>query len=79
MVIRYKKTTQRQKHFIMAIVLSTAVIIILVGGVSTSFFLSSYVIEKSLDNPDVLLHLNIGNHPLTYTKRTFFIQSLNKI
>jgi len=59
MVIRYKKTTQRQKHLIMAIVLSTAVIIILVGGVFTSLFLSSYVIEKSLEDPDVLLHLNI--------------------
>ncbi|HKM41487.1 MAG TPA: hypothetical protein VJY43_02855 [Methanocorpusculum sp.] len=59
MAIRYKKTNQRQKRFVMAMFLSMAVIIILIGSFFAALFGTSYMIDTTLDDPDVLLHVSI--------------------
>lgn len=62
MALRYKKQSRKEKLVIMACILGVTLMVI-VGALALAAFLGTgYIVDKSLEDPDVVLHVFvIGN------------------
>ena len=61
MVIRYKKkTSQREKRFVMVIILAVIIVLIMVALGAVAMFGTVYYVDASLDDPAVLLHVSLS-------------------
>jgi len=67
MVIRYKKRSPKERRFVMAIFLIIAVMLILAGSLAGLLFGASYIVDQSLDDPDVLVHAAISGNDIVVT------------
>jgi hypothetical protein len=61
MAIRYKKkTSQREKRFVMVIILAVIIVLIMVAFGAVAMFGTVYYVDASLDDPAVLLHVSLS-------------------
>ncbi|MDO9523591.1 MAG: hypothetical protein Q7J08_07780 [Methanocorpusculum sp.] len=67
MALRYKKQSQKEKRLIMIVILGI-VSLIIVGACAAAVLLGTgYVIDKSLEDPDVLLHVFVVGNDVIVT------------
>ncbi len=57
MALKYKNQSQKEKRLIMIVSLGAVSLIIVGACAAIVFFGSGYVLDKSLEDPDVLLHV----------------------
>jgi len=67
MALKYKKQSQKEKRLVMVFILGF-VSIIIVGACAAAVLLGSgYVLDKSLEDPDVLLHVFVVGNDVIVT------------
>ncbi|ABN06875.1 hypothetical protein Mlab_0703 [Methanocorpusculum labreanum Z] len=67
MALKYKKQSQKEKRLVMASVLAIVSIIIVAACASVALLGTGYVIDKSLEDPDVLLHVFVVGNDVIVT------------
>jgi hypothetical protein len=68
MSIKYRrKQSQREKRLLMTMFLGLAIMVILCVSLFAAFFGTEYVIDKSLEDPDVLLNVAVVGDDIIVT------------
>lgn len=68
MSIKYRrKQSQREKRLVMTMFLGVVILIILCVSLFAAFFGTGYIIDKSLEDPDVLLHVAVVGDDIVVT------------
>ncbi|MDD3047364.1 MAG: hypothetical protein PHV96_04250, partial [Methanocorpusculum sp.] len=67
MALRYKKQTQKEKRMVMAGVLGIASLFIVGVFALAALVGTGYVVDKSLEDPDVLLHVFVVGNDVIVT------------
>ncbi len=62
MVIRYKKRSPKERRFLII-----TIIVILITSLTGLLFGATYILDQSLDNPDVLMHAAISGNDIVVT------------
>ena len=67
MVIRYKKRSPKERRFLMAVFLVITIIVILITSLTGLLFGATYILDQSLEDPDVLVHAAIAGNDVVVT------------
>ena len=67
MVIRYKKRSPKDRLFLMAVFLIITIIVILIISLTGLLFGAGYILDQSLEDPDVLMHAAISGNDIVVT------------
>lgn len=67
MALRYKKQSQKEKRMIMVVILAIISLIIIGACAGAALLGTGYVIDKSLEDPDVLVHVFVVGNDVVVT------------
>ena len=67
MALKYRKQSQKEKRLVMAVILGLVSIIIVGAFAAAALLGTGYVIDKSLEDPDVLLHVFVVGDDMIVT------------
>jgi len=67
MALKYKKQSQKEKRLVMVFILGLVSLVIVGAAAAAVVFGSGYVLDKSLEDPDVVLHVFVVGNDVIVT------------